>query len=86
MGLPANKILTVKTFKAPISHAMGSPADKILTIKHPFQMGLPANEIITMKHPFHMQWACQQIEIVILCSKCMIKLFMGGRSGGWGGG
>ena len=38
MGLPENKILTIKTFRTPISHAMGQPANKILTIKHPFHM------------------------------------------------
>ena len=32
MGQPANKILTIKIYKAPTSRAIGLPANKILII------------------------------------------------------
>ena len=32
-GLPTNKILSLKTFGAPISYAMGLKANKIISIK-----------------------------------------------------
>ena len=66
MGLPAYKIITIKAFKTPISHAMGLPAWKhSYHYKAPIShaIGLPANKIVTIKHPFHMQWAYRQTKL-----------------------
>ena len=70
MGLPANKILPVKTFKTPISHANWPIGKQNSHYKTPIShaMGLSANKSLTinlLKHTFHVQWACRQTKFLL---------------------